>query len=192
MRSSLWAGSSFFTFNHHIILAKKKFSAGLDSIFEQREKEGSLVGSSNEHVISAPDDQNASGAKHSNSKKNFTTDLESLLQEALDETVYEHVEQLKNTADPTKERTKAHSRMKQALSGLDALIRQTSEDDVKVEFKRSSGQSRRVTFTIDPQKLTKLKNIARSKKAYIKDIIGELVAEYIKSEQDRLKYSPKK
>jgi hypothetical protein len=40
--------------------------------------------------------------------------------------------------------------------------------------------TKRLTVTFDKKKLEKLKKIARLEKSYLKDILGEIVAEYIK------------
>ena len=38
---------------------------------------------------------------------------------------------------------------------------------------------KRVTFVFDKEKLAKLKEIARTEKAYLKDIIGDVVSRFI-------------
>lgn len=70
----------------------------------------------------------------------------------------------------------AHRR--RPMGGLDMLIRRTVEkgaieEDIKTGTKR-------LTVSFDKEKLSKLKKIARIEKAYLKDILGEIVAEYIK------------
>ena len=64
------------------------------------------------------------------------------------------------------------------LGGLDMLIRRTVERGA-VEDDQLTG-TRRLTVTFDREKLSKLKTIARMEKAYLKDILGDIVEEYIK------------
>jgi hypothetical protein len=66
------------------------------------------------------------------------------------------------------------------MSGLDALIRQTVEPN-REEIKRAAvpKEKKRVTFVFDKKKLLKLKKIAKLEKAYLKDIIGGLISEYL-------------
>ena len=61
--------------------------------------------------------------------------------------------------------------------GLDSLIRSTVEDSLMVIEPTSN--NKRVSFVFDKSKLKKLKSIAKIKKAYLKDIIDEVVAEYL-------------
>ena len=39
--------------------------------------------------------------------------------------------------------------------------------------------TKRITLTFDPDKLEKLKTIARRERTYLRDIIDEIVAEYL-------------
>ena len=57
------------------------------------------------------------------------------------------------------------------------LIRRTVESGA-VEADRKTGK-KRLTVTFDKEKIQKLKKIARLEKAYLKDILGKLVEEYI-------------
>ena len=59
---------------------------------------------------------------------------------------------------------------------MDSLIRETVETS-KVEI--TPAEKKRVTFIFDKKKIERLKNIARLEKAYVKDIINQLVSEYI-------------
>ena len=59
---------------------------------------------------------------------------------------------------------------------MDALIRETVETS-RVEITPQS--TKRITFIFDEEKIDKLQKIARLKKAYVKDIINEIVSEYI-------------
>lgn len=109
--------------------------------------------------------------------KNFTDDLQSFLREAFEESFEE---QFSTPKDKLKEEKRIKKRRKKPLSGLDALIRQT----VRPQPKNLLDQpTRRVTLTFDHQKLEKLKKIARLNNTYLKDIINEIVSEYIEKHE---------
>lgn len=110
----------------------------------------------------------ATPAPKQGSKKNFADSLDSIFQDAIEEVVQEKAEEIAEgkTVKKAKRRTKP-------VFGLDALIRQTVEDS---EVKRDK---KRVTFTFETEKIDKLRSIAKIEKARIRDIVNELVTEYI-------------
>ena len=147
---------------------KKKFT-GLDSIFEDDGKD--LF--NNASVVEEPVEKRPKKVirtKDRSSNKNFTSDLDSLLEQALAE------------SDDFKEEKKGKNTRAgglQAITGLDALIRQTINFEV-VKPGKGVKPTKRVSFTVDKEKLQKLKQIARIEKAYMKDILSKLISEYIK------------
>ena len=147
---------------------KKKFT-GLDSVFEDDAND--LFGTETSVV-----EESKSPAKKVNrikakgSNKNFTSDLDTLLEQALAES--DNFKEEKNERKPSKGGL-------EALSGLDALIRQTINFDIE-KPKKGEKPTKRVSFTVDKQKLLKLKQIARIENAYLKDIISRLISDYIK------------
>jgi len=61
--------------------------------------------------------------------------------------------------------------------GIDSLIRSTVEGSImQIE---STSNKKRVSFVFDKEKLKKLKTIAKLKKSYLKDVIDEVVADYL-------------
>ncbi|MEL6941190.1 MAG: hypothetical protein AAFO82_00855 [Bacteroidota bacterium] len=137
----------------------KGFKAGLESLLLdalQEEQAQPSVQSSN---------------TRKNSNKSFASDLSSLFEESIVESVQEKVKSLKEKPESTDKKKE-----KKRPAGLDILIRRTVESsNVDIE----DGPKRRVTFLFDEEKLKRLKDIARSKKAYIKDIVGDIVSEFI-------------
>ena len=145
---------------------------------------------------------NAQQDKRSSSK-NFTSDLESLFMDALTDAFEEEekaqpevkrskpdlpevrkaqpvIEDKKpsnegNTAPKKKVRKRRVVRSPRTRGGLDLLIRQTSEETY-IEYQ---SENKRVTFVFDKKKLEKLKVIAKSKKLFLKDIIGDVVSKFI-------------
>lgn len=114
----------------------------------------------------------------STTSKSFTDDLSSLFNDSIMESVQERVKQIKEQPKPTKKSTSARKQKARAdkPTGLDILIRRTVESS-KVNI--SSEPKRRITFLFEEEKITRLKSIANARQAYIKDIIGDIVSEFI-------------
>lgn len=172
-------------------MAKKNFIDGLDSIFGD--------GNDSEELNIVTKESKASSKtprrKRKASSKDFTADLDSLLQEALQESVAQHAKKKKKNLPVAKSNRKTQrGRIKRTLSGLDALIRQTvTSSEMEIEQSGSSlPKKKRVTFSFDREKVDKLKSIARLEKSYIKDIVNEIVSEYIEEyEKEKGNVKPK-
>jgi len=163
-------------------VSKKKFTDGLESLFgiasddEMQDNSPFLARTESTEQNVELVESSATAKKKSKrrrSGKNFTSDLDSLFDEV-------GVESSSSRAvlEPSPERptTRTRLRRRKPVSGLDALIRGTVHPKpVEIE---AQGR-KRVTFVFDKHKLSKLKVIARSEKAYLKDIIGKVVGEYI-------------
>ena len=168
-------------------MSKKRFTDGLESIFGEVHEEtfdrGLLVEKKKAKAAGHAESKSKSKSpvsKKRSSRKNFTTDLDSLfdgsgLSEIVDEKLKERAAPRKNLKGKTKsmEHTK---RVRKPLSGLDALIRQTLETG---SLSYDPTAKKRVSFTCEKAKLDKLKRIARQEKAYLKDILGDIVASFI-------------
>ncbi len=165
-------------------MSKKKFTDGLESLFSYDNNKESGQGTT--FLEGAKPEEMRPGvgkpaATKSSSRKNFTTDLDSLLQEAMQESFQEQIQEREAAAAASANKSQpfhqqAHRR--KPLGGLDMLIRRTVERGT-VEDDQLTG-TRRLTVTFDREKLSKLKTIARMEKAYLKDILGDIVEEYIK------------
>jgi hypothetical protein len=111
------------------------------------------------------------------SSKSFSSDLSSLFNDSIVESVQERVKQIKQQPKKEKkEKEEPKKEKKNAPRGLDLLIRQTVESS-KVDIRREP--RRRITFLFEEEKIKRLKDIAQDRQAYIKDIIGDIVSEYI-------------
>lgn len=138
----------------------KTFSSGFGDLFSD------LLEEQQAEVVEA------STPPKSSSKKNFSSSLESLFQEAITEAVQEKAEQV---ADG--EIIKKDKRRTKPVFGLDSLIRQTVEQsEIKAEKKR-------VSFTFETEKIDKLRQIAKLEKARIRDIVNELITDYIQQHE---------
>ena len=155
-------------------MSKKKFTVGLESLFgtvteEAFQEESPLLDKQEKEVKKVT----SSGSSKKRSSKDFTSDLDTLFEEALAETIEEKEEKANSKVQAP---PKPRKRRLRRLSGLDALIRHTEDMDV-VEVNVPT--KKRVTFVFDKEKLAKLKQIAKSEKAYLKDIIGDVVSNFI-------------
>jgi len=163
-------------------MSKKKFKEGLESLFQEEppvEKEPTATAAERRKAKSSePTDDKK---ERPSGGKNFTDDLQSFLQTAFEES-YDR----QTKARPAKKETfssEIKKRHAKPMSGLDALIRATVEPS---RIKTGAKSTRRLTVAFDEQKLEKLKKIARMEKAYLRDIIDGIVAEYIRTyEQDK-------
>lgn len=162
-------------------MSKKKFTDGLESLFSIDQNKESGQGTT--FLEGANPDEMKPGAgkpgvSKSSSRKNFTTDLDSLLNEAMQESFEEQIQERETAANAGKVQPFHQQVRRKPLGGLDMLIRRTVERG-SVEEDQLTG-TRRLTVSFDKEKLSKLKTIARMEKAYLKDILGDIVEEYIR------------
>jgi hypothetical protein len=161
-------------------LSKKRFTDGLDSLFSVDHSKESGQGTAFLEGM-GPDEMRPGGSKPAGarlSRKNFTTDLDSLLQEAMQESFEEQMQERDQAAASKAQPFHQQVHRRKPLGGLDMLIRRTVERGA-VEEDQVTG-TRRLTVSFDKEKLEKLKSIARLEKAYLKDILGGIVEEYIR------------
>jgi len=172
-------------------LSKKKFTTGLESLFGNPSEKAFQEESPLIDVEETPQKQVEKQAKKAKVKdkavaaarraasKNFTSDLETLFEKALSETIEDKIDR----ANQKQEVRKQAKKRRRPLSGLDALIRRTGDMDY---IEVNVPNKKRVTFVFDKQKLERLKKIAKNKKLYLKDIIGDVMSSFIeKYENDR-------
>lgn len=158
-------------------MSKKKFTAGLESLFsegdvanEMHQEDSSLLFPSED---SGEKKQKKPREAPKRSGKNFTDDMQGFLADTFEESFERQMAQRKEKPSPNKIIKK---RSRRPVSGLDLLIRSTVEaSSVEVDAKKS----RRITLVFDVDKIDKLRSIARDKKTYLKDIIDEIVSEFI-------------
>ncbi len=163
-------------------LSKKKFKAGLESLFGEPVIGGMSPFLVEKQEVAVKERENVTPkeekrkvttrrVKRRSSSKNFTSDLETLFSDALDKE-QSNQQKKKTSTTITKKPTK------KPVIGLDALIRKTSEGNYETKY-ASTPLKKRLTITMERKKLEQLKTIAREKKAYLRDIIDELVSEYL-------------
>lgn len=149
-------------------MSKKKFTAGMDSLFggleDQHKEQESVSGKETKRS------DKTSKAKKDEARKGFKDDLHAFLREAFEESLEEKLK------EPAPAKTTGKSKAGKPMGGLDALLRSTIEPS---KMKLQNKPVRRLTLSFDQQKLEKLKHIARLEKTYLKDIIDEIVEEFI-------------
>ena len=170
-------------------MSKKRFTDGLESLFGNPTEQGNLPDES-PLLVETEVKEKPIAARKKNKKgrsgKNFMSDLDSLLEDALNDAVEDQLQQRRaknstTTAAPRKAKA-PRKRTRKPVTGLDALIRQTIEtSEIEVNY----NTRKRVTFAFDKDKLAKLKKIAKIEQSYLKDILGDVVSEYIDKYEQR-------
>ncbi len=150
-------------------MSKKRFSEGLDDLFSSHHASHGEFS-----VLTAP---SAPNERKPSAHKSFVSDLDMLLQEALDESL-ERYEANQPDSVSASSKTKATNALRApARSGLDTLIRQTIDVQELVHDENSG--KKRLTVAVDRPKLEKLKAIARLENAFLKDLLVSVLDEYI-------------
>ena len=112
-------------------------------------------------------------------KKKFTEGLESILGPASDEAVPGDnllLFPMEEEKGSLSKKSPARKKRRKPIGGLDLLIRKTLDQE---SLKEEGLPTKRVTITFERAKLEKLKTISRMQKVYLKDIINDLVDNYI-------------
>lgn len=160
-------------------MAKKRFTDNFDSLFgdpmeelqPEKEETNATGKASGEHPVQTDEDSKKAGGK------DFTDSLQSFLSETFEASFEKHMAEAENKK---KQAARTSRKPRRRRSGLDMLIRSTVEPS-KIEIEEGDQpRRRRITLTFEPQKLEKLKNIAKVEKAMLKDIINDIVGEYIR------------
>ncbi len=150
-------------------MAKKRFTDGMDELFSgESKKEEPLTLFPTEDQPEQTTDQPRKGGK------GFAASLDAFLAEAFESAEQDaDVDELPKPTKPTPTR---RPRGRRAASGLDLLIRQTTDES---QFVPQQHDTRRVTLIFNKQHLEQLKTIARQRQVYLKDLIGEIVEQFL-------------
>jgi hypothetical protein len=151
-------------------MGKKRFSEGLDDLFNNNQAD-----EHSGYATAVPETPQA--RKHAH--KNFASGLDSLLQEALEESLEKfEANQPDSVTQSGKSKAATSDAFRSPLrSGLDTLIRQTI--DVQEIITDEHSGKKRLTVAVDRTKLEKLKVIARLENSYLKDLLVSLIDGYI-------------
>lgn len=147
-------------------MTKKKFTDGLESLFDfsaQETEKDELVLIVQEKKRRPPNRKRSAG-------KSFVSDLDALFAQSATETE-------ENITDKDQSASANTNNPAKGIEGLEALLRSTVDPAPYNQIDPKA--QKRVTFTFDKEKLMRLKAIAKSQKAYLKDIIGKVVSDFI-------------
>lgn len=145
-------------------MAKKKFTEGLESLFIE-----AVEPSSGRTGKKASDQGKPSSKEGKEGQGRYGSDLESFLSDAFEDAFEEKLGQ-----GPKDKRRK---KTRKPLSGLDILIRNTVEPSQQIEIEDLT--PKRITLTLDDEHLAQLREMARKRKTYLKEMIKEIVADYL-------------
>jgi hypothetical protein len=166
-------------------MSKKRFSSGLDSLFEKSNEQGAVaeVGTpSPPPSVSELEVEVKAAVMKRTTTKNFTSDLDSLFSEAFTEAVEEKVEKMRREAGINDPFSSPRENARKPLSGLDALIRNTVDTSLAG---LEHAPVKRLTIMFENQKIEKLKNIAKQEKAFVKDLVNDVLTEFITNYEKR-------
>ncbi|MCH2042779.1 MAG: hypothetical protein MK212_01450 [Saprospiraceae bacterium] len=155
---------------------KKSFADGLDMLFTQT-LEDNLQDNPSMLDVEQPSPKKKIRTKKSTptksrktNRKSFSTDLELFFKESIESNIdgAEVTEIKRNIIKDNKNRK---------AIGIDVLIQRTAQPTKAEPVKPTT---KRVTFVLDKSKIEGLKTVARSQKKYMKNIISDLIEEYLK------------
>jgi len=159
-----------------LIVSKKRFTEGMESLFgptDEQESDKGWFDAQEAGEQGAREQKN----KRSSSGKNFADDLQSFLQEAFDDSMDRQLEERQKRDEATPAKPSVKKKRRRPMAGLDALIRSTVDPQPESEKDRS--RPKRITLSFDPVKLEKLKSIARNQRSLLRDVIDEIVEDYL-------------
>lgn len=166
-------------------MAKKKFTDGLESLFggpslEEKFQDNPLLSDSEpSETIKTEEEVRPKASRKRKTGKSFTSDLDSLFEEVLQESFEEKLgEKAQGSIEVKVAKPHQSARRRRPVMGLDVLIRHTS--NLSKEEMMTTSFQKRVTFVYDREKVAKLKSIAKENKLYMKDIIGKAVSAWLK------------
>lgn len=163
-------------------MAKKRFTDDLFGLFEDTEpmfptddnagEDAGAVGENEEKVeVEVP--VRSQRAKKKLSSKKFTADLDAFLTR----------DQERTKAGSTNSAPAASPTRRRRKSGLDLLIRSTvSKEDQAEMRKKTAADTKRVTLIFNKQHIATLKEQAKNRGMYLKDVVQEMVADYLKAQ----------
>jgi hypothetical protein len=138
-------------------MAKKRFTDNLSGLFEDDYLIGDDPRAVNEEVVEVDVPVTTRKATKKITSKNFTKNLDVFISD-----------------------DNRRSRGRNRRTGLDYLIRSTVQDDPDRQPEGPvKPETKRVTLVFNKQHLLTLKEQAKDRKMYLKDVVQEMVAQYL-------------
>ena len=163
-------------------MSKKRFASGLDSLFDnprdEQEFEDVKAGKAPPPSVSELEAEVKAVVMKRTTTKNFTSDLDSLFNYAFTEALEEKVDKLRRDSGIDDPFESKRDNYKRPLSGLDALIRSTIDTSL---MGLEHAPIKRFTIMFENKKIEQLKNIAKQERAFVKDLVGDVLTEFIKN-----------
>ena len=168
-------------------MAKKRFTDDLSGLFEQpaprpeefspAEKTPSDATAANEQeeAVEVEIPKPSPRAKRRLSSKGFTADLDAFLSDSFER-------EAKPSAPAPNKSNPAPApppRSRRRRTGLDLLIRSTVTDEQRDERGKKDAETKRVTLIFKKDHLATLKEQAKNRNMYLKDVVQEMVAQYL-------------
>ena len=144
-------------------MAKKQFTASMDSLFGETSMEETEQGLS----LFPDKGERAKSIKSKGANKGFSSQLDAFLADAFE------TEEKENPTSKEPRKIRARPR----LSGLDLLIRKTA--DAPAASRLKAPDKRRLTLAFNKAQLAKLKEIASDEGIFLKDLINQLIERYL-------------
>lgn len=168
-------------------MAKKRFTDDLSGLFEEPASHPEVNQASAAPSVSAnhPDDGaeesievdvpvRTKKAKKKLSSKGFTSNLDAFLSDGFEREVVQA-----STAPSTSSAPAAAPRNHRRKTGLDLLIRSTVADEDRSADGETAADTKRVTLIFNKDHLLILKDQARQRGMYLKDVVQEMVSNYL-------------
>lgn len=167
-------------------MAKKRFTDDLFGLFEdpqpifpESNQEGSAASDVEESVeVEVP--VRTPKAKRKLSSKKFTANLDAFLTQDMD-----RAKGHQSTASTSSRSAPAAAPRRRRKTGLDLLIRSTISKEEQAEREREAApDTKRVTLVFNKSHLVTLKEQAKERKMYLKDVVQEMVSNYLSDNQE--------
>lgn len=160
-------------------MAKKRFTDGLESLMGESSGSKAQV----KELLLFPElanDPPPPKYEKRPAQKGFAAELQSFLTEAFEESFEAQMSLLERDMDSSHQQQAASSSkpVRRPPTGLDALIRSTIEPETMTV---QEYPTRRIVLTFDEEKIEKLQKIAQVKKTVLKDMISEIVSNFIRT-----------
>lgn len=172
-------------------MGKKQFNSDFDRFFGKVSSTSTTAGEESVTAVAEKkevESKEAGVSKASTSStpvKSFQNNLHDFLQNTFEEAFQEQMEARKN---PKPEGEIPLSKKGKPMGGLDSLIRSTVDpNSIRITHTRTAegGNVRRISLAFKERQIEKLRKIANLKRTMLKDIIYQVVEEYINDFEQR-------
>ena len=164
-------------------MAKKRFTDDLFGLFEEptpvpnassAESETGAPANQEEESVEVDVPTPSPRAKRKLSSKKFTADLDSFLSDS-----FERENVAPSTSPAPASSQKKALRPRRRKTGLDLLIRSTVADEDRSTKGGNTAETKRVTLIFKKDHLATLKEQAKERGMYLKDVVQEMVSGYL-------------